>query len=450
MKATGPTLRRRNHAWLQMRSPERRAARLARRQELDDSADDADTSSDESSDSEEESEEESDDESGAEPTKTVTSPLVSASEGVQAGRGAALLPSAGAKLAAGASQLAAGDGEVESDGAESDGEESADESTSAPATATPPPPAVTSVAPGRELTTLTRGSTSLDELVTSLTQASPTGKSTSPVTPVVSATNGPSISVPATGAAQSEVAGGRPPPDRHAHEREGSGFGVVTSSQNQLSSGAVAGIVIGVLAFIALLAGAALLWRKRRRDRGLPFFPEKRFRLGDDDGESHAPSIGGPLPGRVGGHDHVKTNTQIMDELMRAAYSAENGTNDMEGAFAPAKQPPPQQQQQTSAFMDEKAYVALAGPPTPAPVHVSVPPQQKPLMKWLSEIKTPTQPNGPGIPPSPEMPPSATLPRPGLPNDAGGGRVPEPPRPAYFGRDTMTTETTNTSVRWYG
>ncbi|KAK3311002.1 uncharacterized protein B0T15DRAFT_489638 [Chaetomium strumarium] len=446
MKVTGPTLRRRNHAWLQMRSPERRAARLARRQELDDSSDDADTSGDESSDSGEES----DDESSAQPTKTVAPPLVSASVGVQAGSGMVLLPTAGAKLTAGGSQLAAGDGEVESDGPESDGEESDDESTSASATATP-----TSSATEREIITLTplphsSTSTSLDELVTSLTR---TARSTSAATSVVSATSGPSFSLPATGAAQSGDPGDRPapdrqpPPDRHAHEREESDFAVAPSSRNTLSSGAVAGIVIGVLAFVALLVGAALLWRKRRRDRGLPFFPEKRFRLRDDDGGSNAPSIGGPLPGRVGGQDHVKTNSQIMDELMRAAYSADNGTNDMEGAFAPTKLPQQQQQQQTNAFMDEKAYVALAGPPIPAPPPVAV---SVPVTQWLSEVKTPTQPNGPEMPPTPQMPPSATLPRPGLPHLAGGGRVPEPPRPAYFGRDTMTTETTNTTARWYG
>jgi hypothetical protein len=132
---------------------------------------------------------------------------------------------------------------------------------------------------------------------------------------------------------------------------------------------------------------------------------------------------------------------------MRAAYSAENGTNDMEGAFAPTKQPPQHQQEQTSAFMDEKAYVALAGPPIPPPPPAAV---SAPVSQWLSEVKTPTQPNGPEIPPTPQMPPSATLPRPGLPHLAGGGRVPDPPMPAYFGRDTMTTETTNTTARWYG
>ena len=191
-----------------------------------------------------------------------------------------------------------------------------------------------------------------------------------------------------------------------------------------------------------------MLWRKRRRDRGLPFFPQNRLRLGDDDNDNngaHPHSVTGPLPGTIGGHNAAKTNTQIMDDLMKAAYATENGTNDMESAYAPPavsklppQLPPPQhQQQEVSVFMDEKAYVALAGPPTPAS------PQRKPVMRWLNAVQTPTQPNGPEIPPTPAMPQSATMP-------SGGGRVLEQPRPAYYGRDTMTTDTTNTSVRWFG
>ncbi|SPQ19149.1 5374976d-d8d6-4a2d-91e4-43e524fbfa71 [Thermothielavioides terrestris] len=212
------------------------------------------------------------------------------------------------------------------------------------------------------------------------------------------------------------------------------------------------GIAAGASPFAALLAGAALLWRKRRRDRGLPFLPEKRFRLGDGDSDadaSHPASIGGPVFGKAGGgHPPVKTNTQIMDDLMRAAYLADSGMNDMESAsaaapMATAARPPPraqqQQHQQTSElFLDEKAYTALAGSlPTPGS-------PKKPVLRWLSGVKTPVLPHGPKMPPLP--PPVSGLP----PGGAGRGRVPDPPRPAYFGRETMTTETTNTSVRWFG
>jgi hypothetical protein len=137
-----------------------------------------------------------------------------------------------------------------------------------------------------------------------------------------------------------------------------------------------------------------------------------------------------------------------MDDLMRAAYLADSGMNDMESAsaaapMATAARPPPraqqQQHQQTSElFLDEKAYTALAGSlPTPGS-------PKKPVLRWLSGVKTPVLPHGPKMPPLP--PPVSGLP----PGGAGRGRVPDPPRPAYFGRETMTTETTNTSVRWFG
>lgn len=169
-----------------------------------------------------------------------------------------------------------------------------------------------------------------------------------------------------------------------------------------------------------MLIGAAFFWRKWRRDRGLPFLPFKGEKLDD---KSYSPEIGGPIPVGIGIHDSSKTNTKIMDNLMTAAYAADNGRNDMEGTF-----------------MDEKAYAALAGPPTPQ--------GSKPVVEWLDDVRSPTQPDGPEMPPPPEVPPSATLPRPGLP--ISSGRIPAPPRPAYYGRDTMTTDTTNTSVRWYG
>lgn len=148
-----------------------------------------------------------------------------------------------------------------------------------------------------------------------------------------------------------------------------------------------------------------------------------------------------------------------MDDLMKAAYAAQNAggnnTNDMEVAYASAasmpklppnlQQHPAYQHEETAnamgIFMDEKAYAALERPPTPGE-------PKKPVMKWLSEVKTPVQPNGPEIPPTPKMPPSVG--RLTVTYGGGGGRVPEQPRPAYFGRETMTTETTETSVRWYG
>ncbi|KAK3897843.1 hypothetical protein C8A05DRAFT_38580 [Staphylotrichum tortipilum] len=350
--------------------------------------------------------------------------------------------------------------------------------TSAAATSaveSPPPLTSSSSAKSSSAATSTRTSTSLGSsriapqpIVTMVPIARPSGDSNSSLDRLVTSLIGtaparttPSPTVPMTGNTQSGDPGAGSP-SREA-DQKGDGLGLGTAQKNKLSGGAVAGIVIGVLVFVALVAAAAFFWRKHRRDRGLSFLPQPRFRLRDD--EPRAPSVTQPLPGRVAGNSQVKTNTQIMDELMKAAYATDNGFNDMEGGYAPLsaskqhplqQQPPlqsmisaapqlPARQQASSFFMDEKAYAALAGPLTPRESK-----QKKPVMKWLDEVKTPTQPNGPEMPPTPELPPSATLPRMPAGGPGGDSRIPDPPRPAYYGRDTMTTDTTNTSVRWYG
>ncbi|KAH6854820.1 hypothetical protein B0I37DRAFT_363108 [Chaetomium sp. MPI-CAGE-AT-0009] len=529
MRTTGPTVRRQNHVWLQMRRRERRAGKLARRQQEDDTDNDGDVSDNDSDGDSVSSLDsvdsvdslDSDDEANPQPTPVLGPVIAGAKVGPSLGASLEVRPAVAASVSARArtgrwiknlprAEVAAGvtlgvgevgegaegaegvvedlepESESETDGIDSDGidsdgeesgEESAEESTAPPALTTPPPAGVAPPPPGITSAVQTSSinpppppagissstatpkrdtnspdstgippqlapivapsgssSSNFDDLVTSLTRDSSQ-------TILTSATSSVAATVPVTEATQSEEAQIEPPNSQpNELGREGLGIG---GAPNKLNSGAVAGIVLGVLAVVGLLAAAALLWRKRRRDRGLPFFPQTRLRLRDDDDGAYPGSVTGPLPGRVGGQNAAKTNTQIMDDLMKAAYAANNGGNDMESAYAP-----PPKQQTANLFMDEKAYMTLAGPPTPAPAPPPIPPSptptaQKPVMRWLDEVRTPTQPNGPEIPPTPLMPPSATMP-------SAGGRAVDPPKPAYYGRDTMTTDTTATSVRWYG
>ncbi|KAK4103342.1 hypothetical protein N658DRAFT_484912 [Parathielavia hyrcaniae] len=400
LPVSGPTFRHRNDAWLQMRSLERRTARLTRRQEEEeeDSADEADNSSDESADSADSS----DDEFDAESATTVLPPLAPTSAQLGSGIGVILLPkpsataTATASVATGVTLGASAPGVVNE--------------------SPPPPPTTTStIIQSSEVPSITSASattptTNLDDLITSL-----------------AGTATPSPTVPVVGGAQSgeSVAD----PSRQANEQASDGAGLGTETQGNSSTATAAGIVLGVLAFVGLLIGAAMLWRKRRRDRGLPFVPQSRFRLKDDD-ESQSPSVPGPLPGQAGGQTQAKTNAQILDDLLKAAYATDNGGNNIQGAYAPAVQQSAFQQQQQQmevpVFMDEKAYAALQRPQTPDP-------PRKPTISWVQGVRPP-MPNAP-----PQMPPSARMYGPG---------VPQPLKPVYPRRDTMPTERRVTSIRW--
>ena len=288
MRVTGPTVRRRNHAWLQMRSLERQAAQLARRQaEPTDTSDDSDSSGAESATSIDSSDDDSD--AGPTRTRTIRPPRASATARVRVGRGVLrAVPRLATRDDAGV--------DSDSDGisSASESEDSADESTSPPARATPPPaqappPAITSTAaalpPPQAIITLTpiahspapdptattrkttpppaasvtssqstgatlvlvprpsdsssSSSSSFENLVTSLL-------GTAKQTPVASAstTNTPSPTVPVTGSTQS---GDNQGSGREANESQGNVVTVGSAPKNKLSGGAVAGIVIGVL-----------------------------------------------------------------------------------------------------------------------------------------------------------------------------------------------------------
>lgn len=284
MRVTGPTVRRRNHAWLQMRSLARRARALAVRGGDEDSADEADTSGDESDGGADSS----GDEAENKPTQVVRPPAVTTTTAVGGGVTTTpvlvqpttkpipvLLPG----VALGAEEGA--QPEVESD-SDADGIESDDDETTTPpapppntttpppppppaATVTaststaaaipptapaagPPPPAVTSTRlPPQPILTLSTSSTSsIVTLVTSLTGPAATQTSALGVSPGSSTGNGASPTVPVTGSTQSEDP--QTPPERPANELSGDdGLRVTPAPQNSLSGGAIAGIVIGLL-----------------------------------------------------------------------------------------------------------------------------------------------------------------------------------------------------------
>jgi hypothetical protein len=272
MRTTGPTVRRRNHAWLQMRSLDRR---LARRQgglekysdeeanEADVEGDDLDSSGDESASSLDESDDELDDqedgeqedgedkedEKGIEPTMTAPPALTPVNTGLPALTARPIGPG----LALGAADGAEGADEAD----DSDAEESADESTTATSSSSTSTAAQTSSSsssstaitdPGATSSTTITGSgttssttvtgpgptrsssSSLDELITSLTGTSLSASSTA----------APSPSVPITGNTQLD---GADPLGRQANEREG----MSVKSRSGLDSGQIAGIVLGIL-----------------------------------------------------------------------------------------------------------------------------------------------------------------------------------------------------------
>lgn len=269
MRVTGPNLRRRNHAWLQMRSREREARRLARRQEEADDEDEADDEGEssedgpgaDSSDDEADDINDSEDEAG-----TVSRPAGVPNRGtgpmVQIGPGGAarVLPATGAQVLP-ENALSAEDGSgviAEGDQIDtSEGEESADETTSPPpgATSTATESGITgssspqptlSTAPLLVPTASPSSSSSLDELLTSLTGTAPAQLSTLSLSPIASTANGPSPTAPATGSAQSGDSINIPA-DSQADQRADESLEVSPAAQTNVNAGAAAGIVIGVL-----------------------------------------------------------------------------------------------------------------------------------------------------------------------------------------------------------
>ncbi|KAK4660033.1 hypothetical protein QC762_115550 [Podospora pseudocomata] len=442
MRVTGPGDRRRNHAWLEMRSRERRWTRRQIEEEEDTSDSDGETSGDDSGDDSSDGEDDV-------PTVPTPRPLLPVPT-VGAGAGVSLLPVPGTPAPVPGGTLGADEGGVddgltsESDGIDSGDDDSPDEDEEEE-NAVPPPPVdgssstSTSSVDGPAPT----GSSSSSSLTASatITSSSTSTQSSSTVTESVSASSTPTIDDVLTSVTAEPTS--LPPLALPEVSPTPGATGGATVDQEQLgaspsrmNAGAAAGIIIGTLAIIGCLIGAAFFWRKWRRDRGQPFMPAivlpwKKDKDGDDSDAALAPP-----------KINEKTNTAIMDDLMKAAYQAENG-NDMEyyGGY------PPDKKELHPNMIDEKAYVALAGHLTPRT-------PKKPVSTWLGGIVTPRQSQGPAFPPSPMYSEAerrenerrqvgSTIP--------GTMAVPklQPPPPAKA-RTTMTTDTTNTSVRWYG
>lgn len=223
-------------------------------------------------------------------------------------------------------------------------------------------------------------------------------------------------------------------------------------------------------ALIGLLVGAAFFYKKWKRNGGeLPPLPLFRRSSEKDDGPDMAyngntmekdtiPILPPPSFGTK------KTNSEMMDHLMQATYRTESGTYDPEtGTFGqnagaqnetstPALAPDPYR----PGFLDEKAYTALAGPPTPMN-------KPKPVLQWLDNIKTPRQSGVVRWPSTdaPPIPPSSTQstmqdPPQVAPQPFNKPPIPNflPPEPAFKNEarytTTTTTTTTSGSSAWYG
>jgi len=184
------------------------------------------------------------------------------------------------------------------------------------------------------------------------------------------------------------------------------------------------------------------------RSWNLPrFTPPKRFNFGSrssanrstwawkfwdgssSSGSDRSSTVVPPLPPAMLRAENKKTNSEMVDDLMRAAYAAESGENynDLEsraGGYYDEKAAAPNQN-----YLDEKAYAALQGgkgpysplpPPTPKVAPVQTKKNQgrpltngtttNPMTRWLDATVTPHQskfgppPSTAGLPP--DQPPS--------------------------------------------
>jgi len=216
-------------------------------------------------------------------------------------------------------------------------------------------------------------------------------------------------------------------------------------------------------AAIGILVGSVFVWRKWRRDgKVIPQLPLFWRKSGNDDyppdiKRDFDPDMIPILPPPNTYQEPKKTNSEMMDRLMQATFKAENGDRSTQGSFpdisnrAVASDDASQramdnvgpgfvQQARGPGFMDETAYTALAGPPTPAPT--------KPVQRWLEDVKTPRSSVGVKWPVS-AVPPMPTMQVPFQSDEMPVGKPRDeqflPPQPAYAANNPRYTTTTTTS-----
>ncbi|KAM7201712.1 hypothetical protein V8F33_003261 [Rhypophila sp. PSN 637] len=476
MRLTGPTFRRRNARWFQVESRQPIRPRLE---------DEEDTGS------------EADDE--GEPTprffRPAVQPSTAVSTGPNLGAGAGVTfkpnPGSGLDMPTGLpeSTLAAGEGELEAEDEEEDEEEgveedeedgeeesesdsdsddqpsdgdvssSDDESDHEEETTIPPPglPATTTglaaIAPPGTTSTITSGGTAFPTAGSAPALApiggivgEPTGtidgimSQVQPTTTAGPSTTVPtsettSVSSPSLGGADRVVTGTSEPTSL-----AGSAPVLSDGSGGGMESGAAAGIIIGVLAFVGiLLIGGWFLFKKMRsRDPDSPpqpdpesdasfsfpkFSPPKIFnhfrasvdrstyswKFWDSNSSAGTRTTVAPAPALPPPQlpfANKKTNSEMVDDLMRAAYAAESGGNynDLESRAGYWDE---KSQAGAPAQVNEKTYKALFGngpnspmPPTaPTMPFVGKPNNQgrpltnggNPMKRWLDATATPRQ-----------------------------------------------------------
>ncbi|RKU40103.1 hypothetical protein DL546_002384 [Coniochaeta pulveracea] len=495
MRTSPPTLRRRNNAklrehrrWLIERGDIRRSGLSGYDSDSEDSG---------NSDAESGPESDSDDEDtpsqpgqtlsssvSSIPTLThaVTKPTVSSTLGSSAGTpsvskttATAVLPTPHLGLGG---TLLAGEGdanrESETDGVPSDGE-SEDEKPPPPGSAKPPPAKASPPSTTSQSTPTLTAVVPPDHSSTTSTQKP---------SPVLTSSSG----IPTLSTSVIRQSGVQPAPTTTTLSQVPQGTPAtvlgpqVGLERSHLGGGAVGGIVLGVVVGVSILIAIGILSYRRLRGEGRDLKSLWPFpRRGSDDSDPTRPkttatartwnknlwgavstsgprttvsSIPPPLPITEPRYD-PRADSDIINHLIQASYNADNNPP-QDPNYHPVltlhkdlNPETPHFPPSPTSFINEKAYNALEGPwpryapPTPAKLRRSSKPPA--VTRWLDGILTPRLSRARMSRPIPQgaMEGTRWQEDPGL---AGmGGLRPPPVRNVETQRETMKTETTETS-----